>query len=324
MISAAIVGLGRWGQNLVNAVQGRSERLRFVRGVIRHPDAVRAFATQHDLILSTDLADALGDTRIQAIVLATPHSLHVQQVLAAAAAGKAVFCEKPLALTRADAERAVEACQRAGVVLAVGQDKRFWPSMQALKRVVMSGDLGEILHIEGNSSNEISRMHYSPWRESPAESPGASMTATGIHIVDAFVNLVGPVRRVQAQVISRKPHPEPLDTVSVLFEFANRVSGILCGVRSTPFFWRVHVFGARGSAEALGENDLVIRTTGAPSRSLRFEPVNALRIELEAFADAIDGRSPYPIPASHMIETVAALDAAISAMTSDGPQMLSI
>lgn len=319
MINAAIVGLGRWGQNLVNSVQGKSDRLRFVRGVLRHPEAVRNFAAGHGFELSTDFGDALKDGHVQAVVLATPHSLHTEQIIAAARAGKPVFCEKPLALTKADVERAINACRQAGVVLGVGQDKRCWSSMRELKRVVASGTLAEILHVEGNSSNEVSRRHYSAWRELPAESPGASMTATGIHIVDAFVNLVGPVRRVQAQLISRKPHPEPVDTVSVLFEFANRASGVLCSARPTPFYWRVHVFGANGSAEALGENDLVVRMTGEKPRYLSFEPVDALRIELDAFADAIEGRAPYPIPVTQMVDTVAALEATIKSMESHAP-----
>ena len=319
MINAAIVGLGRWGQNLVSSVQGKSERLRFVRGMVRRPDAVCDFAAQHGMRLSSDLTDVLTDPDVQAVVLATPHSLHAQQIIAAAAAGKPVFCEKPLALTRADAERAVNACKQAGVPLGVGHDKRFVASMRELKRVVASGELGEILHVEGNSSNENSRRFYTAWRESPAESPGASMTGTGIHIVDAFVNLIGPVRRVQAQLISRKPPPDVLDTVSVLFEFENRVSGVLCGVRATPFFWRVHVFGTLGSAEALGQSDLVLRMTGVKPQHLSFEPVDALCIELDAFADAIAGRTPYPIPTAQIIDTVAAFEATIKSMESNAP-----
>ncbi len=322
MINAAIVGLGRWGKNIVNAVQGKSDRLRFVRGVVRHPDAVRDFAAQHGFELSADLAGVLADPDVQAIVFATPHSLHVEQIIAAAAAGKPVFCEKPLALTRADAERAAHACQRAGVLLGVGHDKRFWASMRELKRVVASGELGEILHVEGNFSNEVSRRLHSAWRESPAESPGGNMTGTGVHIVDAFVNLIGPVRRVQAQLISRQPSPDMLDTVSVIFEFENRVSGVLSGVRATPFFWRVHVFGTHGSAEAVGENDLVLRMTGAKPRHLSYEPIDALRSEIDAFADAVAGRAPYPIPPAQIIDTVAALEATVKSMETNAPVLV--
>ncbi len=317
MINAVIVGLGRWGKNIVNAVQGRSDRLHFSGAVVRRPDAVRDFAAQHGLKLSSDLAEVLTNSGVQAVILATPHSLHAAQIIAVAGAGKAVFCEKPLALNRPDAERAIRACRRAGVPLGLGHDKRFWPSMRELKKVVASGELGTILHIEGHFSNESTRKFYAGWRELPEESPGGSLTATGIHILDAFVNLVGPVRRVHAHLVTRTPAPEPVDTVSVFLEFANRVSGVLCAVRTTPQYWRVHVFGAEGSAEALGDQDLVLRTTDANPRHLRFAQVDALRLELDAFADAVTGHAPYPISVEQMIDNVDVFEATIKSIESN-------
>ena len=78
MINAAIVGLGWWGQKIVNAVQGKSTRIRFSRGVSKEPDTVREFTARHQMELSTELADVLADPRVQAVILATPHSLHFQ------------------------------------------------------------------------------------------------------------------------------------------------------------------------------------------------------------------------------------------------------
>jgi len=315
MLEAAIVGLGRWGQNYVNSVQGASTRVRFTRAVVRTPDKSREFADKHGLRLSTDYAELLADPAIRIIVLATPNSQHPDQIVAAALAGKAIMCEKPLALTRADAERAVRACKEAGVLLGVGQDKRYWPSMQEMKRVVDSGVLGEVLHVEGHFSNENAskKLQYG-WRESPAESPGGSITATGIHVLDAFINLIGPLRRVSAQHILKRPPPESLDTLSLTFEFANRVSGVLCGVRATPLFWRVHVFGNQGSAEAAGPNELIVRMSGGKVERRTFEPVNALRANLEAFADAIEGRVEYPISTGQMVDVIAALEAIVASV----------
>ena len=315
MLEAAIVGLGRWGQNYVNSVQGASTRVRFTRAVVRTPDKSREFADKHGLRLSTDYAELLADPAIRIIVLATPNSQHPDQIVAAALAGKAIMCEKPLALTRADAERAVRACKEAGVLLGVGQDKRYWPSMQEMKRVVDSGVLGEVLHVEGHFSNEnaSNKLHHG-WRESPAESPGGSITATGIHVLDAFINLIGPLRRVSAQHILKRPPPESFDTLSLTFEFANRVSGVLCGVRATPLFWRVHVFGNQGSAEAAGPNELIVRMSGGKVERRTFEPVNALRENLEAFADAIEGRVEYPISTGQMVDVIAALEAIVASV----------
>jgi predicted dehydrogenase len=323
MLNAAIVGLGWWGKNLVNAVQGKSERIRFVHGVSKEPEAVREFAASHGFTLSADLSDALGDPRVQAVVLATPHSLHVDQIVTAAAAGKPVFCEKPLALKRADAERAVAACRRAGVVLGVGQNKRFWPSMRELVRFVRTGALGRMLHIEGHYSNENSSRFFAPWRDDPRETPGAGMTGTGIHVLDAFSALAGPVQEVTAQFIATRPAPDPLDTVSVLFRFENGMSGLLGAVRATPIYWRVHVFGSEGNAEALGETELVLRMKGAQPEHRSFEPVDSLRAELEAFADAVEGLAPYPITPEEMIHTIGAFEAIIRSIETGARVFLS-
>ena len=321
MLDAAIVGLGRWGQNHVNSVQGISDRLRFTRGVVRHPEKVADFASRQGLRLTSDYAEVLNDPSIDLVVLATPNSLHPPEIIAADEAGKAVLCEKPLALTAEDARHAVEACMRAGVQLGVGQDKRFWPSMRELKRVVDSGVLGDLLHIEGHFSNEnASRKLQYGWRESPAEAPGGSITATGIHVLDAFVSLLGPVRRTTAQRIVKRPPPESLDTLTITFQFENDVSGVLCGVRATPVYWRVHVFGNEGSAEAIGETELIIRKSGASAVRQTFERVNALRTNLELFADAIEGRAEYPITASEIVATIAALEAIVKSIESNAAQ----
>lgn len=193
MINAAIIGLGWWGKNIVQCIQGKSAKLRFVHGVSKEIDAALPIAEANGFTLSDDLEKALADNRVQAVVLATPHSLHADQIVRVAAAGKPVFCEKPLALKRADAERAVAACQKARVPIGVGQNKRFWPSMAELRRVVASGALGKVMHIEGHYSNENSGLHFSAWRDSPGESPGGGMTGTGIHLLDAFVGIGGPV-----------------------------------------------------------------------------------------------------------------------------------
>ena len=315
MLNAAIVGLGNWGRKLVTAVQGKSTQLRFVRAVVRNLDSAREFAAQNELALTTDFAATLADSTIDAVVLATPHTLHAEQIIAVAAAGKPVYCEKPLTLKRADAVRVVEACAQAGVLLAVGHDKRFWPSMQALTRIVQSGELGEILHIEGHNSNETSRSAFASWRASPEESPGGGMTGTGIHMVDAFVGLIGPVKRVQSLLMSRRPPPDVLDTVSVLFEFANGVSGTMSSIRATPLYWRAHVFGNLGSAEAIGATELVLRKTGgAPPVRMNFDAADALRGELEAFALAASGGAPYPITPAQMVATVAAFEAIVQSM----------
>ena len=317
MIDAAIVGLGRWGQTLVTAVQGKSDKLRFTHAVSRNPDRLLDVTARHRLQLVRGLEPVLADPALDAVVLATPHSLHCEQIIAIARAGKAVFCEKPLTLTKADAVRAIEACRDAGVVLGIGTDKRFFPSLRELSRLVKGGELGRILHLEAHFSNEVAGT-FSEWRSSPEESPAGGMTGTGIHMLDALVALAGPVRHVQTLLLSHKPAPDPQDSLSALLEFASGISGTLAVVRSTPAFFRLHAFGREASAEALGRTDLVVRRSGAEPQHMSFPPVDSVRANLEAFADAVAGVAPYPISISEILDTVAAFEAIAEAAKSEG------
>ena len=319
MINAAIIGLGWWGRNIVQCVQGKSAKLRFVHGVSKEIDAALPIAEAHGFRLSDDLEQALADPRVEAVVLATPHSLHADQIVRVAKAGKPVFCEKPLALKRADAERALAAVARAGIPIGVGQNKRFWPSMTELRRVVASGALGKIMHIEGHYSNENSGLHFSAWRDSPGESPGGGMTGTGIHLLDAFVGLGGPVAEVSARVISHRAGHDPRDAASVMFRFANNLSGYFGLVRASPVYWRVHVFGDEGSVEAIGETGTIVRTRGGKIDRREFQKLDSLLAEMDAFADAAAGRSPYPITPAEMVNTIAAFEAIIQSMDTRKP-----
>src|SRR5262252_362522 len=267
MINAAVIGLGRWGKNIVEAVQGKSKRLRIIRGVSKEPELVADFASAKGFELSTEFEEAVADPRVQAVFLATPHSLHVTQISAVAAAGKPVWCEKPLALTRAQAERAIAATKKAGVPFALGNNKRCFPCMRELKRLVAEGIIGDVLHIEGNFTNEHSTRVKGGWRDDPRESPGGGMTGAGLHVLDAFVNLAGPIAKVDARVFSRKASPDPRDAVAALIDFASGATGLMATVRAGPTYWRLHVFGTKGWAEALGETRLTVAPVGEPPKT---------------------------------------------------------
>ena len=323
MINAAMVGLGRWGQTHLNSIQGKSDRLRIVHGVTKEPELARELAAKHGFRLSTDLKDAIADPEVQAIILATPHSLHVQQIEMVTAAGKPVWCEKPLALTRAEAERAVAAVRKAGVPLGSGNNKRCFASMRELKRVVESGEIGEVLHIEGHLSNEHSTRVRGGWRDDPRESPGAGMTGAGLHVLDAFVNLVGPISYVDARSISKKPPPDPRDVIAVLCEFASGATGVMATVRAAPPFWRCHVFGTNGSAEARGEDTLIVAKIGGAPEERTYPHVDLLRVLLEAFADAVEGKAPFPVKPEQMLNVIGAFEATITSLDKGAPVKLS-
>ena len=311
MINAAIFGLGRWGRNLVNAVE-HSEVVRFKKAVVTNPTKHLDFAQEKQLEVTAEPNDALLDPSIEMIVLATPHLLHLPQITAAAKAGKAVFCEKPLALTLEEARKAVAVCQEHRVLIGVGHDKRFWPSMQHVQQVVRSGELGKLIHIEGIFTNENLKNFQTSWRDLPENVPGGNLTATGIHIVDAFTNLMGPIKSVEG--IYRQMEGGTMDTLALLVDFESGATGLLSSPRPSPVFWRVHVFGQHGNIESRGPLQSIQSMSGKEAVVKEFAPINALQFQLEAFARAIEGKTDYLITPQEILNTVEAFEASARAV----------
>ena len=309
MLNAAIYGLGRWGLRLVESVQG-SSKIRFVRGISRDPAARRDFTEKTGIALTSGYDEVLADTGVDAIVLATPHSQHHVQIVQAAKAGKHVFVEKPFTLTRATAESAVAACQEAKVTLGLGFNRRYAPSFLDLMRRLKAGEIGDVLHIEGQFSGGSGyQLKPGAWRALRSESPGGAMTARGVHALDAMIHIAGPVANVFAISERRKLAVDIDDTTSLMLRFTGGATGYLGSLHATGEFWRIHVFGSAGWLEMRGDTELVRRGLEGPAVSLPFTAVDKERAELEAFADAVAARQTLLIPAADIINGVAVLEA---------------
>ncbi|MCP5371480.1 MAG: Gfo/Idh/MocA family oxidoreductase [Hyphomicrobiales bacterium] len=321
MINAAIVGIGRWGQRLVSSVQGTSDAIRFTAGATGRRARAEDFCRAQGIDLRDGLDDLLADPTLDAVVLATPHTQHRAQVEAAAAAGKHVFVEKPFTLTRADAQAAADAARAAGVVCALGHNRRFLPAMARLKEMIDGGELGRVLHAEGHFSSS-GAMDYTAdhWRASHTESPAGGMTGMGIHVVDAFIHLLGPIAEVTAQSQRRALAVDMDDTTAMLLRFAAGPTGYLGTLAATALMWRVRVFGSAGWAEMHDTERLVTRRTGAGGEETREFPVtDSVRAELEAFAAAAAGGPPYPLPLDQAVHGAAVLEAVVESSRAGTP-----
>ena len=150
-LRVASIGTGRWAGTLADAAR-QGTGLVTVACTSRSADHRAAFALKHGCRDVPTFDAVLADPEIVGVVITTPHSLHAEQIVAAARAGKHVFVDKPFTLTVADARRATEACRGAGVVLALGHQRRRLPASRALKRLIDEGALGRVAQIEGNMS----------------------------------------------------------------------------------------------------------------------------------------------------------------------------
>jgi len=317
MIKAAICGIGNWGQKLVNSVQGKSEKIRFVAGIAGHVEKYRPYADKAGILLGKDYETVLADPAVDAVVLATPHSLHGVQIEQAAAAGKHVFVEKPFTLSRAAAEKAVQACMDAGVTLAAGHNRRFLPSLNDMNSLIAEGRIGRILHIEGQHSGPSGyRPKPGSWRGERSENPAGGMAPRGIHALDAMICLNGPVQSVFA-VSERLEITLGLDdTTATLLRFKNGASGYLGTIIATANFWRLHVFGTQGWIEMHGPQSITIKGLDDQMDTRTYDDVDLERAELEAFAEAVLAGKAFVVPPEEVINGIAVMEAMAASATS--------
>ena len=322
MIRAAIVGMGVWGQNLVRHVQGKSSVIRFTAGATRTPDKAREFAAQHGIRMLESYEAVLADPDVDAVVLATPHTQHTDQIVAAARAGKHVFSEKPMGLDRESAQRGRPAPHAAGVTLGVGYNWRYQPALQRIRQMIDDGTLGRVLHIEGNfcgpSAYRFPRGH---WRHDRDECPAGGMTGRGVHVIDAMIHLAGEIEQINAQSVRLAQDFGMDDTTSMLLRFRNGATGYLGTVIASAETWRMQVFGSRGWVEVgdvehlhtwdmkFCEIDFDNVTHKRKPELIRFEETSTERAELEHFAKLAADRKPMVVPGGDAVHNVAVFDA---------------
>ncbi len=333
MIKAGIVGLGWWGKTLVESTEN-SDAIRFTAGTTRTvTPEIEAFAKQKGLRLTASYDELLGHAGVDAVVLATPHSMHASQVIAAAAAKKHVYCEKPFTLTKREAEDAVAAVRKAGVTLALGYNRRFHPEMTKLRDMIRAGELGTILHVEATmTSPNVLFINPAHWRADKTETPLGGLMPMGVHAIDGMIDLCGPIDHVFAQSFRRAAPIDADDTTSILLRMKEGMSGYLGTMTTTGPGFSFQVFGSKGWLRLEG----ITHVAGASSEERRtrlfgtckFQPVKGeakvwqaatmdiSRTALETFAKAAAGGGAYPIPLDQVIHGVAATEAIIRSAAS--------
>jgi len=320
MLRTAICGAGNWGRRLIESVQGKSGKISFATMVTRNPAARQSLTDRFGIALTDSYAEVLADPTIGAVVLATPHSQHAVEIVAAAQAGKHVFVEKPFTLTRASAENAIAACKSAGITLHVGFNRRYAPAYAGMTRRIAAGEIGALRHIEGNFSGPPSyQTEPGNWRSNQIESPAGAMTARGVHVVDSMVNIAGPVSTVFAFSERLQHDIDVDDTTACLFRFANGVTGTLGTLHAATPCYRIHVFGSKAALEMRGENELnAIDFDGNASRTT-YDAVDKERAELEAFADAVVAGVNFVIAPEAIVNTVAVTEAVTASARTGQP-----
>lgn len=324
-VRIALIGMGWWGKKMLAVLQAAPKDIRVVRAVEPNTESVAALCAERGVTLSTDYADALADPAVEAVVLATPHDLHGGQIEAAVAAGKHVFCEKPLALTKAGAVKAVNLCRGAGLVLGMGHERRWDPPIARMLEQADRGDLGRIQQIDANFSHDkFLALDRGNWRLQAKNAPAGGMTATGIHLLDLSVRLLGPAESVLCHCENLSSDLPQGDTVSAFVKFRGGGTSYVSASLANPFMSRFTVYGSKGwidirdKAHVESPDGWIVTTglAGQPITTTEIPPAEPVKDNLVAFAHAVRGRAEYPITADHLVNNIALLEAVFASALS--------
>jgi predicted dehydrogenase len=325
-VKVAMIGLGWWGRKMTAVLAKAKDDIEIVCAAEPDP-AGKEFAEANGFEHYDSDAEALQHPGVEAIIFATPHSLHAGQIARAVAAKKHIFCEKPLALTGKEAEAAVDACAKNKLVLGTGHERRFEPPVAQMLTMARSGLLGRIQQVEGNFSHDkFTALAPGNWRLDESEAPVGGMTATGIHLTDLATALLGQARDVRVSCESLSSRIPQGDTVSLHIRFKGGGTAYVSASLAMPFVSRFAVYGSRGwidirdkaHVEAPAGWVVTAAMAGGPITVTEVPPAEPVKDNLVAFARAIRGEALYPITGEDLVNNITILEATIKSAASDG------
>jgi predicted dehydrogenase len=245
-VRMAFIGLGRWCDMLAEGAT-RSSRIEIAACHSRTEGKMTAFTEKYGGVAKKTYEDVVTDEGIDAVVLATPNSVHAPQAIEAARKGKHIFVEKPMALSVGDCKEMIAAAKEAGVILFVGHKDRRRAQIRKAKELIDKGAVGEVILAEASHSNEAG-MKQTPevWKWYRKESPAGPLGAFTVHHADNFNYLIGPVKRVTAFMSKVCGKAEPDDVISAALEFESGALGYLGGSWLTPYRKSLQIHGIEG------------------------------------------------------------------------------
>jgi predicted dehydrogenase len=288
-LRVAALGMGWWSDVLADAIQ-RSKELELVACFTRSEEKRRAFAARYNCRAAASYEEILKDPYIEAIVNTTPNNVHLETTQAAAEAGKHVFLDKPIANTVREARAIAEACERAGVVLALGYQRRRESQFRWIKAEIDAGRFGRLVQAECNISRDrLGQFDLSSWRYTAAGMPGGVMLQIGIHYVDVLEYLLGPIVNVSARLAQLVLPGDNPDVANMILQHENNaLSNLTASYASASEFYMVNVYGKEASAfYDLFSGLRHLKRGEKATRQIATEKNDAIREELEEFARCV-------------------------------------
>ncbi|RKX88262.1 MAG: hypothetical protein DRP58_00890 [Spirochaetes bacterium] len=245
-----------------------------------------------------DWKDLITDSDINAVYIATPVYLHAEQTIAAAEAGKHVLCEKSMALNTAEADKMLDACKANNVKLGIAYYRYLYPSINRIKGIIASGEIGKVVHIQSNNFENFYRQPGEPryWLLEKEKSGGGPMMDMGCHRIEVFTNIAGTVNQVESfnnNIVFKR---EVEDSSIAHFKFENGATGILTSSHAAKEAKdTLDIYGSEGSIHVpvLNEGTItIVNSNGTRTEKYPNHP-NVHQPLIEDFIQAIiENREP--------------------------------
>jgi predicted dehydrogenase len=312
-LRVACIGLGWWSDVLADAIQ-RSGKLEILSCYTRSEEKRKKFAAKYRCRPAASFEAMLADTEIEAIINTTPNDVHLATTCAAAAAGKHVFLDKPIANSVSDGRAITEACRKAGVVLALGYQRRRESHFRWIRKQIDGGLFGKLVNAEANISRDrLGKIDLTSWRYQAAGMPGGVMLQIGIHYIDVLEYLIGPIRAVRGQSAQLVLPGDNPDVASLILEHENgALSTLNASYASASEYYLMNIYGRDATAYYDLHNGLRLLKRGENEPvAVQCEKNDTLVEELEEFAAAARGQGQHEVGGEYATRSLAVVRAGI-------------
>ena len=290
-LNVACIGMGWWSDVLADAIK-RSDKIKIAACFTRSESKRQAFAAKYGCRAAPSYEAILADRGIDAIINTTPNNVHLETTRAAAAAGKHTFLDKPIATTIADARAITAACRKAGVVLALGYQRRKESQFRWVRKQIDAGVFGKMVNAEANISRDrLGQFEAGSWRYTAEGMPGGVMLQIGIHYADVLEYLMGPVKSVMGSVAQLVLPGENPDIASLILQHENgALSTLNACYASASEYYLMNIYGKEATAYYDMHTGMRFLKRGTNrTDAVPYEKNDTLVEELEEFAAAVRG-----------------------------------
>jgi predicted dehydrogenase len=312
-LRVACIGMGWWSDVLADAIV-RSGKLAIAACYTRSPDKRAAFAAKYGCRPAASYEAILADPAVEAIINTTPNDAHLSTTAAAAAAGKHVFLDKPIANTVSDGRAITAVCAKAGVVLALGYQRRRESQFRWLRAQIDAGVLGKLVNAEANISRDrLGKIDLSSWRYQAAGMPGGVMLQIGIHYADVLEYLMGPITAVSGRLARLVLPGDNPDVASLILEHdSGALSTLNASYASASEYYLMNIYGKEATAYYDMHNGLRMLERGTERPvAVPCNTNDTIVEQLEEFAAAVRGGAKPEVGGEYGTASLAVIRAGI-------------